>query len=70
MRIGDTPRDGALARLGLRPGDIVRRVNQKAVGASLSLSQALAAAAGPGPDAVLIELDRNGQRAVRSLPLK
>lgn len=70
LRVGDIPPDSLLARLGLRPGDIVRAVDRRPVGPSRSLQEALAAAAATPRDAVIFEFDRDGQRAVRSLLIK
>lgn len=67
LRVGDIPPDSLLARIGLQPGDIVRAVDRRPVGPARSLQEALAAAAGTSRGAVVFEIERNGQRAVRSI---
>lgn len=59
VRVTEVNEEGLLARLGLRPGDIVRRVNERPVGPGHSLGEALAEAA-MGSDSVQIELTRGG----------
>ena len=59
VRLTEVSEGGLLARLGLRPGDVVRSVNQRPVGPDHSLSEALADAA-TGSESVQIELTRGG----------
>ena len=62
VRLAEVSEGGLLAGLGLRPGDIVRSVNQRPVGPERSLGQALAEAAAAGSERVRIEIMRDGAR--------
>lgn len=70
MLVTQVAEGGALAGLGLRPGDIVRSVNRRPVGAQRSLGQALAEAAADRSEMVRVEVvSSTGQRAQRNLRL-
>lgn len=70
MLITQVAEGGALAGLGLRPGDIVRSVNRRPVGAQRSLAQALAEAAAERTELVRVEVvGAAGQRSMRHLRL-
>lgn len=68
MLVTQVGEGGALAGLGLRPGDIVRSVNRRPVGAQRSLAQALAEAAADRSELVRVEVVGSaGQRSMRNL---
>jgi type II secretory pathway component PulC len=60
VRVVEVSEEGLLQRLGLRPGDIVRRVNRRPVGPERSLGEALGEAAAAGSERLQIDLTRDG----------
>jgi type II secretory pathway component PulC len=64
VRLMEVNEGGVLARLGLRPGDIVRSVNQRAIGPDHSLADALAEAAS-STDSMQIEITRGGAQTTQ-----
>jgi type II secretory pathway component PulC len=64
VQLTEVSEGGVLARLGLRPGDIVRSVNQRPLGPDHSLADALAEAA-TGTASVQIELTRGGAQTTQ-----
>ena len=66
-RVGSAPAPAMLAA-GLRPGDVIERVNGAAVGADADPREVMARAAASG--VARVEILRNGQRVFLSVPVR
>ena len=66
--ISVTP-DGAAARGGLRPGDVIREANRRPVASPAAFDAALAEAEAAGRDVLLLLIERRGTPMFRAAPL-